>query len=123
MPNYCHECGGQVPEQAKFCGNCGKSIETSDNSDFKSESRSQSVEVIPQPRPSPIIIEQPIRYYEPVSGGTHHSQEFRDKTGFFDTFQQSFGSNIGGCLGQFIGCLGVLALIFVGLAFLGALAG
>lgn len=122
MPNYCHECGGQVLEQAKFCGNCGKSIEVSDAPDSGSNPRAQSIEIIPHTRPSPMVIEQPVRYYEPVSGGTHHSQEFRDKTGFFDTFQQSLGSNFGGCLGQFMGCLVVLVLIFVVLAFLGGLA-
>lgn len=124
MPNFCHECGGQVPEQAKFCGNCGESIEGSATSEPRSNSGSQSIEIVHQPRssPAPMLIEQPIRYYESVSGSTHHSQDFRDKTGFFDTFQQSLGSNFGGCIGQFMGCLGVLALILVGLAFIGAFA-
>lgn len=127
MPNFCHECGNQISPKAKFCGSCGEPIEAAGESNSLMGSRSvpvrpREIEIVQQAPPPQVVIEQPVRYYEPVVGTTHHSQDFRDKTGFFDTFQQSLGSNFGGCIGQFVGCLAVLFIIFVGLSFLGALA-
>lgn len=119
MPSFCHECGGELGESAKFCGSCGTPSKNKSDGTTQAKAEILPPEVI-EPR-SPQRIQRPVSYYEPTFVHSSHSQEFRDRTGFADTFLQSFGSGAGGCVGQFFGCLAVGAIILFGLIFLGSL--
>lgn len=119
MQSFCHECGGELGEKAKFCGSCG--TRSKNNSEGHNE---PIAEILPpdviEPR-APHRIQRPVSYYEPTIIHSSHTQDFRDRTGFVDTFMQSFGSGAGGCVGQFFGCLATGAIILFGLMFLGSL--
>lgn len=119
MPSFCHECGGVLGERAKFCGTCGTPSKNGSGGQNQPEAEILLPEVI-EPR-APQRIQRPVSYYEPTIIHSSHTQDFRDRTGFADTFMQSFGAGAGGCVGQFFGCLATGAIILLGLMFLGSL--
>lgn len=119
MPSFCHECGGELGENAKFCGSCGTPSKNKPDSTTQVKAEILLPEVI-EPRTAQPT-RRPVSYYEPTFVHSSHTQEFRDRTGFGDTFFQAFGSGVGGCVGQFVGCLAVGGIILFGLMFLGSL--
>lgn len=112
MSKFCYSCGSSISEEAKFCGNCGEPLRqgVAESTALEVKGPSQTA----KPKPTQLPIQEPVQIHPTQTEQyIYHQQEYRDKTGFFNSFINSAGSEVGGCLGEFVGCLMVLALILL----------